>query len=196
MNFLAHIYLSGDDCQVQIGNFMADGIRGKDYMLYPEAVRRGILLHRAIDTFTDAHPLFRQGTKRLHDNYHHYSGVIMDVFYDHFLAANWSNYHDVSLRDFSENFYKCLEENDNLINSKTRNMLPIMKRENWLLSYASPEGIERILQQMDYRTKHKSEMGNAKTELLAHYNYFQQEFFEFFEEVQAMAKMHLSASSL
>lgn len=194
MNFLAHIYLSGDDPMVKIGNFMADGIRGRDFEMYPKGIQKGIFLHRAIDTFTDVHPLFRQGTKRLHEKYHHYAGVIVDVFYDHFLAANWARYSDVTLMDFSQEFYKILEDHDELLSDKTRHMLPIMKRENWLFSYATPSGIESILKQMDYRTKHRSKMGEAKTELLQFYDEFQEEFTDFFEEIQSMSKLHLLAA--
>lgn len=84
MNFLAHIYLSGDNEMVTIGNFIADGVRGKQYKKFPKDIQIGILLHRQIDTFTDAHPIVRQSTKRLHKNYSHYSGVIVDILYDHF----------------------------------------------------------------------------------------------------------------
>jgi acyl carrier protein phosphodiesterase len=73
MNFLAHIYLSNNNDLIKIGNFMADGIRGKHYEHLPLEVQKGIILHRAIDTFTDAHPIFREGTKRLHEKYHHYA---------------------------------------------------------------------------------------------------------------------------
>jgi acyl carrier protein phosphodiesterase len=104
MNFLAHIYLSGDNYLIKIGNFMADGIRGKQFKNYPQEVQKGIVLHRAIDTFTDAHPVFRQSTKKLHSRYHHYAGVIVDVFYDHFLAKNWANYSDENLADYVNHF--------------------------------------------------------------------------------------------
>ena len=82
MNFLAHIYLSGDNDLIKIGNFMADGIRGRQYEKYPLEIQKGIILHRAIDTFTDAHPIFRQSTKRLHQNYHHSHST-----YTHLLLA-------------------------------------------------------------------------------------------------------------
>ena len=83
MNFLAHIYLSGDNDLIKIGNFMADGVRGNDYLDFPEEIQKGIILHRAIDTFTDAHPIFRKSKHRLHEKYGHYSGVIIDILYDH-----------------------------------------------------------------------------------------------------------------
>ena len=114
MNFLAHIYLSGDNELVTIGNFVADGVRGNKYKLYPTDIQIGIQLHRQIDTFTDAHPVFRQCTKRLHKGYGHYSGVIVDIFYDHFLAKNWTSYSDVPLDLYIADFYKSLTENIDL----------------------------------------------------------------------------------
>ena len=97
MNFLAHIYLSGEDEGITIGNFIADGIKGKKYLSYPASIQKGILLHRGIDSFTDSHPTVRQSTARLHENYGHYSGVIVDILYDHFLAKNWEEYHEQDL---------------------------------------------------------------------------------------------------
>ena len=105
MNFLAHIYLSGTDEGVKIGNFMADSIRGRQYESYPKAIMKGILLHRAIDSFTDNHPIYRKSKHRLHEKYGHYSGVIMDIVYDHFLAKNWASYSDELLENYAQNFY-------------------------------------------------------------------------------------------
>jgi len=109
MNFLAHLYLSGDNDELKIGNFVADGIHGKPYE-FPPVVQKGIILHRAIDSYTDVHPIFRQGTRRLHPAYHHYAGVIMDIFYDHFLAKNWKNYSDVPLNEYAAGIYKLLQD--------------------------------------------------------------------------------------
>ena len=115
MNFLAHIYLSGNNEKVTIGNFIADGIRGKKYQEFPKEIQIGILLHREIDTFTDANAIVRQSTKRLHKNYSHYSGVIVDIFFDHFLAKNWSNYTSVSLVDYAQHCYTILNKNINIM---------------------------------------------------------------------------------
>lgn len=192
MNYLAHIYLSGNNELIRIGNFMADGIRGKDFEGFPADVQKGILLHRAIDTFTDAHPIFRKGTKRLHDNYHHYAGVIMDVFYDHFLAKNWKTYSIESLEDYADSFYQSLENHYEILTDRTTHILPIMKAHNWLVSYATVEGISRILYNMDRRTGNESKMANAHVELLQYYNEFEVEFSEFFEELYAMASQKLT----
>ena len=89
MNFLAHIYLSFGDDEITLGNFFADHIRGNKFKHFPEKIQKGIVLHREIDTYTDAHPIAKQSSRRLHANYSHYSRVIVDIFYDHFLAKNW-----------------------------------------------------------------------------------------------------------
>jgi acyl carrier protein phosphodiesterase len=183
MNFLAHIYLSGDNDLIKIGNFMADGIRGKHFESYPIDVQKGIILHRAIDTFTDAHPIFRQSTKKLHENYHHYAGVIVDVFYDHFLAKNWAKYSDEKLDLFVERFYQSLHDNPSILSERTKGMMPYMIEHNWLVSYQTVEGINRILTQMDHRTKNESKMRFATNELSEFYSEFETEFTEFFKEL-------------
>ena len=193
MNYLAHIYLSGDNDLIKIGNFMADGIRGHDYLKFPDDVIKGVLLHRAIDSFTDAHPVFRQSKHRLHENYGHYSGVVIDIFYDHFLAKNWTNYSEQPLEDFASNFYKSLETHYNITNERTRGMMPYMTERNWLVSYATITGIGMILFQMDHRTKNKGNMKNAIKELQQYYNQFEEEFTLFFEELRTHSKEKLAA---
>lgn len=183
MNFLAHIYLSGDRDLVKIGNFVADGIRGKKYLVYPPEVQKGILLHRSIDTFTDSHPTVRKSTKKLHRNYSHYSGVIVDIFYDHLLAKNWKDYSQVPLNIYVEEFYKLLHEHLDILPDRIKDMMPSMIRDNWLLSYATIEGIGRILDQMNLRTGNRSKMNLAVTELTAYYEDFEEEFRSFFEEL-------------
>lgn len=184
MNFLAHIYLSENNDLIKIGNFMADGIRGNKFENFPPEIQKGIILHRAIDTFTDAHPLFRSSTKRLHERYHHYAGVIVDVFYDHFLAKNWNNYSDENLEDYINRFYQSLYDNIDFLSEKTKSIMPYMINQNWLLCYQSVEGIHRILYQMDCRTGYKSKMQFATEELENFYSEFEKEFTEFFEELR------------
>ena len=183
MNFLAHIYLSGNNDFIKIGNFMADGIRGTDYLNFPDDIKKGILLHRQIDTYTDSHLVYRKSKHRLHEKYGHYSGVIMDILYDHFLAKNWKNYSDEKLEDFAGNFYKSLFNNEEILTEKTKNMLPYMYDRNWLVSYATIAGIEMILFQMDYRTKHRANMQEAVVELKQFYAEFETEFTLFFNEL-------------
>ncbi|PBJ09086.1 ACP phosphodiesterase [Flavobacterium sp. ACN6] len=191
MNFLAHIYLSGENDLIKIGNFMADGIRGKQFAHFPEDVQKGILLHRFIDTYTDSHDIFRKSTKRLHDRYHHYSGVIVDIVYDHFLAKNWTTYSDEKLESFINRFYNSLHDNYDILTEKTQGLMPYMIERNWLLSYQTTEGIHQILTQMDRRSKNISKMQFAIEELNEFYDDFEEEFTSFFEEIKVQAKAKL-----
>jgi len=191
MNFLAHIYLSGDNDLIKIGNFMADGIRGKHFETFPMDVQKGIILHRAIDTYTDAHPVFRQSTKKLHKRYHHYAGVIVDVFYDHFLAKNWPTYSNENLEEYIQRFYQSLDDNPTVLTERTVGIMPYMIKQNWLWSYKSVEGINTILTQMDGRTKNESKMRFATEELQESYLELEQEFTDFFEDLRKHAREKL-----
>ncbi|QIE58246.1 DUF479 domain-containing protein [Rasiella rasia] len=183
MNFLAHIYLSGDNEGITIGNFIADGIKGKKYKKYPLPIQKGIILHRFIDSYTDSHPTVRKSTARLHKNYGHYSGVIVDILYDHFLAKNWQTYHEQPLATYVDDFYELLRTNFEILPTRIQRMMPYMMADNWLLSYASIKGISTILTQMNHRTKNKSRMNFAVLELEAYYTEFEEEFTSFFDEL-------------
>lgn len=170
---------------------MADSIRGHHYLDYPDEIRKGILLHRYIDTFTDAHPIYRKSKHKLHEKYGHYSGVIMDIVYDHYLAKNWSKYSDEKLEDYAATFYKLLQDNYEILTVSVQKMMPYMISRNWLVSYASLEGLEMILFQMDYRTKHRVNMQEAIVEVKQYYTEFEEEFTLYFEELQQHCKEKL-----
>lgn len=172
---------------------MADGIRGKQFEHFPEDIQKGIILHRFIDTYTDSHDIFRKSTKRLHEKYHHYAGVIVDIVYDHFLAKNWSKYSPEKLEDFINRFYNSLQDNYPVLTEKTQDLMPYMIERNWLLSYRTVEGIHQILTQMDRRSKNISKMQFASEELKEFYDEFEQEFTLFFEEMQLQAKQKLQS---
>ena len=193
MNFLAHIYLSFDDEEVTIGNFIADSIRSKNYQHLPFKVQQGIILHREIDTYTDSHPIVKQSTKRLHPNYSHYSRVIVDIYYDHFLAKNWRDYSDIPLEDYVDGFYDLLEKYYSILPDNIKHMMPHMVGNNWLLSYAKLEGIGRVLNGMNRRTKNRSKMNFAILDLETHYEAFEKEFVDFFEELTIFSRQKFNS---
>lgn len=188
MNFLAHIYLSFGDKEITIGNFIADSIRGNKYTHLPERVQQGILLHREIDTFTDSHPIPKMSSKRLHKNYSHYSRVIVDIFYDHFLAKNWSRYSEVPLTIFVDDFYDLLEDNYDILPAGVKRMMPYMISDNWIYNYSKMDGISSVLNGMNRRTKNKSKMNFAIIDLEEHYEKFEAEFTDFFDELITFSK--------
>ena len=192
MNYLAHIYLSGTNDLLKIGNFMADSIKGHDYEKFDSEIKKGILLHRHIDSFTDMHPIYRQSKHRLHEKYGHYSGVIMDILYDHFLAKNWSKYSNEKLEDYANDFYQLLQDNYDILTERIKGMMPYMIARNWFVSYATIAGLEMILFQMDYKTKHRANMQEAIVELQDFYTEFESEFFLFFEELIISCKQKIT----
>lgn len=193
MNFLAHIYLSGDNEELKIGNFIADSVKGKQYLEYPPGIIKGIVLHRAIDTFTDTHPIVSKSVERLFDRYGHYSRVIVDILYDHFLAANWKDYSDIPLKIYTEDFYKLLQDNFEILPKPVQNFLPYMVADNWLYNYRKIEGIEKILFQMNRRIKYRAKMHLAVEELREFYKEFEDEFTRFFEELRAYVKVEINS---
>ena len=191
MNFLAHIYLSFDDPEITLGNFFADHIKGNKFKHLPERIQKGILLHREIDTFTDSHPISKQSSKRLHKNYSHYSRVIVDIFYDHFLAANWQDYSSIPLDIYVANFYDLLKENFEILPLGTQRMMPYMIADNWLYNYANLDGISNVLNGMNRRTQNRSKMNFAIVDLQENYEAFQEEFTEFFKELITFSRLKL-----
>ena len=180
MNFLAHLYLSGDDDDILIGNFIADSVKGSSIDKYPGKIREGIVLHRKIDQFTDEHPVVLKGKVRLRPKFHKYAPVIMDVFYDHFLAIHWDDYSSTPLSDFVNSIHKILEKNMDSFQERSKMMLPYMIGGKWLEGYSRLEGINRSLSGMARRAKFTSNMELATAELERDFDLYEEEFKEFF----------------
>lgn len=183
MNYLAHIYLSGNNDKLIIGNFIADFIPGNQYKHLPLGIQKGILLHRQIDSFTDKHPIVRKSKRRLHERYGHYDGIIIDILYDFFLAKNWDNYSDKSLLEEESDFFKLMNKNLNLLPEKVQNILPYIEKEKWLSNYATYKGIEKSLIGMNKRTKNKSQMHLAINDLKLYQDELEKDFSSFFKEL-------------
>lgn len=193
MNFLAHICLSGDNPKIMVGNFIGDFVKGKNLsdQFEPDIVK-GIALHRAIDAFTDSHPIVAQSKNRLRPTYRHYAAVIVDMFYDHLLATNWEKYHPEPLAAFAERSYKTIERFDAILPEAVKYMMTYMTRGNWLLNYAKLEGIERALTGMARRSKYESKMELAVNDLKVNYQSFSEEFAAFFPELKQHTETWLS----
>jgi acyl carrier protein phosphodiesterase len=188
LNFLAHIYLSGDSLKIQIGNFIADSIKGKQFEDFDDEIQKGIRLHRAIDAYTDQHPIVQQSTERLKETQKRYAPVAVDIFYDHFLAKNWENYHQEPLESFVNNFYENIQQYHAILPSEVQYMLPYMIRQNWLYNYQKMKGIERVFEGMSQRTSFQSNLLNAPQDLQTHYQDFEQDFTLFFPELISFCK--------
>lgn len=183
MNFLAHFYLSGEIPSIIVGNFIGDFVKGKQIEEYEEMVAKGILLHREIDYYTDTHEIVLLSKQKLRKRYRHYAGVVADIFYDHFLAVNWKSYSSRSLGDFAESSYQTVLQKQLILPDAANFMLPYMIHNNWLVNYATIEGVSRACKGIARRTKFKSNMEYAAEDLKKHYDAFQTEFNAFFPEI-------------
>jgi len=124
MNVLAHIYLSGDSDKIIIGNYIGDYVKGRDYINYPEQIRKGIILHRYIDGFTDRHPVVHRSKIFFSRRYHKYAGVVTDIIYDHFLTKEWNMFSRRPLESVTYNFYRALVNNYEILPPNVKEMMP------------------------------------------------------------------------
>ena len=189
MNFLAHVFLSGDDFPMALGNLIADKIKGNELKIYPPSVQRGIFLHREIDHFTDTHPLFKACVTLLFPTYRHYSRVIVDMYFDHFLAVLWNRFHPLELSEFSTQFYTKLNTTDIEFSEKTERFIDALITYNWFEQYQTIQGLHSILLQMDKRTRFDSNLANSTTELVEKYSYFQNNFLDFMQDLIRFSKL-------
>jgi acyl carrier protein phosphodiesterase len=180
MNFLAHIYLSGDSEEIRLGNFIGDYVKGKDYDKYPTEVRKGILLHRKIDTFTDSHPIVRNHKTLFYSNYHKYAGIITDIIYDHFLAHEWQIFSKVKFYDYTINTNEWLLKNIDKMPLEMKKFVPNFIRNNWLHSYNNIEGIQNVLIGMSRGTSLPAEYEFAIFILRKHYEELKNDFLIYF----------------
>jgi len=187
MNFLAHAYLSGTNPKILTGNFIADFVKGKQALKsFEHDIAKGIELHRLIDEFTDEHPVVKESKIRLRPKYRHYAAVIVDVFYDHFLASNWEQYHHKPLEDFAAGVYRTIHAFDAVVPPGIQQMMPYMISGNWLVNYAKLEGIGRALTGMSRRTPYLSKMDESVEDLRKDYDLYKTEFDIFFPLLKMM----------
>lgn len=195
MNYLAHLFLAGTDPEMILGNFIADHVKGSDVLKYSENIRKGISMHRAIDTFTDQHPVVKKSIERLRADFRKYAGVIVDMYYDHFLSANWDEYSDQDLPDFTKTRYDILNTFESILPERSARLLFYMEKQNWLLSYGSFEGMQQAFNGMSRRTTFESNMELAVANLKAGYLEFRNEFQQFFPELQSYVNKNFEVTS-
>jgi acyl carrier protein phosphodiesterase len=185
LNYLAHVFLSGSDEQLLVGNFIADAVKGKQAALYPQGIARGIRLHRLIDSYTDTHPVVAETKARLRPRYRKYAPVVADLYFDHFLASRFEEYATESLESYTARVYTLINRHFELLPERVQHFFPYMMKQNWLLSYAQVTGIGQALGGLSRRTSFVSGMETAGEELLENYSLYNRDFSLFFPELKA-----------
>lgn len=188
MNFLAHLFLSCDEEPILVGNFLADFIRNRDLPQFPSSVVRGIRLHRKIDTYTDNHPIVRRAARGLYASHGKYAPVIIDVFYDYFLAKNWRLYTEQPLTDFTTYIYTVLRNHLHLMPAGLQERTRHMIADDWLMSYTTYKGLERTFHRMQRRVSRPALLEGAVETLRAQEEDMERAFNLFFPDVIAYVR--------
>ncbi len=183
MNFLAHLYLSGNDEKLITGNFIGDYVKGKNFLNYPGKIREGIILHRQIDSFTDSHSCFRQVKVLFREEFGLHSGVVTDIVFDHILASHWGSYCSQSLTEFAQNIHAVLLSHLKYLPHRVRDFLPVLIKNRRLESYASTEGIHQSLEIMGRYTSLPEKADTAIAIMKFNFDFIESQFTTFMHEV-------------
>ena len=192
MNYLAHAYLSFNKTNILIGNMTSDFIKGKKKFDFPEPVQQGITLHRLIDEFTDNHSATAKAKEFFRPDYRLYSGAIVDVIYDHFLANDKNEFTENSLSAFTQWVYNSLNENFAILPVSFQKILPHMQLYDWLFNYIHIWGIERSLAGLVRRSKYLTDHLKAFTIFNSNYGQLKECYDLFFKDIKAFAAARLS----
>lgn len=192
MNFLAHLHLSGTEPEILVGNFMGDFVKGRIGEEYPPLIRQGLMLHRGIDGFANGHTAFMASRRRLDRSFGLYRPVMVDLFYDHFLAAEWERWSEASLDEFLADSRRAVEEYRELLPHRLQDILSLIFDE-LIPSYREVEGIGRALGRMSARIRRENPLGGGVEELKRHYGALRDDFRRFMPDAEGFVKDFLKA---
>lgn len=188
VNFLAHAYLAGPSGDSIAGGLMGDFVKGPLDDRYVPAIRQALALHRRIDTYTDAHPTVSASRARIGPPRRRYAGILVDMFYDHFLARHWRDYSEVALEDFTAHVYAALSERHRVLPERLQRIAPNMAATDWLASYRDVDAIGFALDRMGERLKRGNALLGSATELVVNYAALESDFRSFFPDVVQFAR--------
>lgn len=167
--------LSGNDEQLLTGNFMGDFVKGTLCGRFPERIRQGIVLHRSIDSFAGRNPCFLNSKRRIDPLYGLYRGVMVDLFYDHFLVSEWDEWSDQPFEGYLEWSRRAVARYNDELPERLQGILAYIFDE-LLPSYADPEGIGRALSRMSSRVRRANPLEGGEVELLRNYDGLRDDF--------------------
>jgi acyl carrier protein phosphodiesterase len=183
MNYLAHAFLSFNNEPITIGNFIADHIKPAEMEKLSDEIRKGVMLHRRIDHFTDTHPVFLKSKRHFYDGFERYSGVLTDIYYDHILAKNFDKFSDKGLKVFTQSIYGVLQKNKNVLPESSQGFLNYVVKNNTFFEYSKIDGIELVLKHLSHRINHGVFLNESLPLFLQNEKQIENEFFEFMDEL-------------
>ena len=196
MNYLAHQFLSGTNKEIRVGNFLGDFMKGRELKEFPETIQLGIELHRIIDEFTDTHEVVHRSKKLLHPKQGKYTSVLLDVYYDYFLAKNWDKYSNEPLQEFAASVYADFWELRINFSDKIISFLPNMRENDWFTNYRSYWGINKALQSIARRAKYSNTINNSLLDLQELETELEADFHIFMPELKQRCDQFLTENGL
>lgn len=184
MNYLAHAYFSNNNDYLLVGNFIADHIRGNNLSVYHQEIIKGIELHRKIDSFTDNHAAFKASKRLFYNGFEKHSGILIDIYLDHYLANNFSDFSDIKLNEFAKSTYTVYETNRSVLPESSNMFLDYVIKNNIYEAYAEIEGIERVLYHLSHRIKHDTWLNNSIEIFLSNKNELENNFEVIFNDAK------------
>lgn len=191
MNYLAHAYLSFDSSEILVGNMISDFVKGRKKFDYAPGIQNGIMLHRMIDTFTDAHPATKSAISVFKPVVGTYAGAFVDVVYDHFLANDSKIFQGGQLADFAATTYTELVKYEAILPERFQKMLPYMIKQNWLLNYCTDSGTESSFGGVFRRAKYLEYTPGVYLRFKESYEFLKGCYNSFFPDVKAMVLAEL-----
>jgi len=188
MNYLSHLFLAEKTEESMIGNLLGDFVKGKLHDNYPEEIIRGIKTHRKVDSYTDKHPLVKLTRKLVSEKRRRYSGVLTDIFFDHFLSIHWSSYSDTDFDEFIENAYKVILKYSDIYPEDGKLLITKIVEKDWLRKYKSTDGLKLVFEKMSLRVKRENPLSGSEEELIENYSEIEKNFREFFPELVSYVK--------
>ena len=193
MNHLAHCFLSFNDEDLLLGNFIGDFVKGNDWQKYPEKVQKGILLHRTIDSYTDNHPMTDRSVARIRPYAGRYAPPFTDILYDHLLALHWEKYTDTTFDVFAEKTYRQLEKRGAEMPLILQERLPKMLAGQFLHGYTLREGVEWVLERFSKRLAGNFAAGALSNFFFEELEAFSEDFNAFFPDLLAVSKAKITS---
>lgn len=191
MNYLAHAYLSFNDQSLTVGNMIADYVKGKQWQEYDPGIQQGIQLHRAIDTFTDTHPVTLAAREYFQPSCGRYSAVFIDIVYDHFLATDTTIFTDASLAAFTKQIYNTIASHHDILPPVFQQVFRYMRQHDWLYNYQFMDGIYKSFSGIVHRAKFLEATADAPYGVLEkHYEELAAHYRTFFPELVAFVKTY------
>lgn len=192
MNFLAHSYLSFQQPGLIVGNYLGDFLRNPQVELLPAPVRKGVDVHRMIDSYTDTHKIVKSATRLLHPTMGKYSPVVIDIYFDYLLSKRWMDFSKDRLEVHCKEAYRILLEHDYLMSDRIASRMRRMVADRWLENYQTYEGLQRIFNFLSKRAKFTSNLDEAPAVLQSLESELEAIFVTFFPEIIIEVKNYIN----